>query len=492
MYTVYVDSNCIYNPLISDLAIFNPKVDLELNKSGSFSFSIPPTNPFINSIVKMKSIITVYEDKDTIFRGRVLDDQENFNKTIAVKCEGELAFLNDSVQRPFEFTGTPAELFTYLITKHNEQVDEFKQFKIGQITVTDPNNYINRSDTEYSKTLDLIKDQLIDSLGGYIWFRHETDGVYIDYLKDFTTLNRQPIRFGSNLLDLTKNEKANDIATVIIPLGATIDDEDSENKGERLTIKSVNNGLDYVEDLEAIALRGRIVKVVTFDDVTNPTNLIRKGRESLAQSVLLANSIELDAVDLSSLNKEFNNFKLGSYVLIESAPHDLDTTMLVSKLSINLQKPASNKLTLGTTSTSFTDKQHSINNKYDNVVETVVKIESNYETNIPKLESSIIEIQNKHQYRLNIVSSNGNIFKNGEIETTLSAVLYEWDEIATDNYSASQFIWTRVSSDETADQTWNQVHATGQKSIEITEEDVHVRATFFCDFIDPVTRQSLL
>ena len=492
MYTVYADSTCLYNPTIADLAIYNTKVDLELNKSGSFSFSISPTNPYINSIVKLKTVITVYEDKDVIFRGRVLDDQENFNKAVTIKCEGELAFLNDSTQRPFEFTGTPAELFTYLITKHNEQVDEFKQFKIGQITVTDPNNYINRSDTEYSKTLDLIKEQLIDSLGGYIWFRHETDGVYIDYLKDFTTLNRQPVRFASNLLDLTKYEKAKDMATVIIPLGATIEDENNENKGERLTIKSVNNGLDYIEDLEAIALRGRIVKVVKFDDVTDPANLKRKGQESLSQSVLLTNSIELDAVDLSSINKDFSNFKIGSYVLIESAPHDLDTTMLVSKLSINLQKSSSNKLTLGSTSTSFTDKQHDVNNKYDNVVETVVNIKKNYEVNIPKIESDIEEIKNRKQYRLQVVSSHGNIFKNGDISTTLSAVLYEWDQVVTDNYNDNQFIWSRVSNDSDADLVWNQVHASGQKSIQITSEDVQTRATFFCDFIDPVTRKSLL
>lgn len=397
MYTVYADSNCIYNPLISDLAIFNTKLDLELNKSGSFSFSIPPSNPFINSIVKLKSVITVYEDNFIIFRGRALNDQEKFNKTVTVTCEGELAFLNDSVQRPFKFTGTPAELFTYLINKHNEQVDGFKQFKVGQVTVTDPNNYINRSDTEYSKTLDLLKEQLLETLGGYIWFRHESDGIYIDYLKDFTTLNRQPIKFGSNLLDLTKNEKADDIATVVIPLGALIDDENSENKGERLTIKSVNNGLDYIEDTEAITLRGRIVKVIQYDDVTNPTNLLRKGQEVLAQNVLLTNSIELGAVDLSSLNKEFTNFKLGSYVLIESSPHDLDTTMLVSKLSINLQKPASNKLLLGTSSTSFADKQHSINNKYDNVVENVWQItnnlKDNYNSKFEDSNNSIIQLR---------------------------------------------------------------------------------------------------
>lgn len=376
MYTVYTDEKNIYNPLVKDLAILSTKLDLELNKVGSFSFTIPATNPYINSIVKLKTLVRIYEDDELIFRGRVLNDQETFNKSVKVTCEGELAFLNDSIQRPFTFKGTVKELFTRLVEKHNEKVDDFKKFKVGNVTVTDPNDYISRSDTEYSKTLTLINDQLIKTLGGYIWFRYEDDGVYIDYLKDFTTLNRQPIEFGKNLLDLNKYSKANDIATVIIPLGAKTKNEDGED-GQRLTIESVNNGLDYIVDEEAVKLRGWIEKTVIFEDVTEPTHLIRKGREQLSQTVLLANSFELNAVDLSSHNQNFNNFKMGAYVQVKTLPHGIDTNLLVNKLSIDLQKPTSNKLTLGSSFATLTDKQHDFNNKYQNVVETIETIKNN-------------------------------------------------------------------------------------------------------------------
>ena len=104
----------------------------------------------------------------------------------------------------------------------------------------------------------------------------------------------------------------------------------------------------------------------------------------------------------------------------------------------------------------------------------------------------ITEIEKKKMYRLVISSSNGNIFKNSTISTTLYATVYSWDENITDTLDDNQFIWTRVSEDTEADTVWNADHFGGSKSIEITSKDVHVRATFFCDLIDTTTRSSLL
>lgn len=93
---------------------------------------------------------------------------------------------------------------------------------------------------------------------------------------------------------------------------------------------------------------------------------------------------------------------------------------------------------------------------------------------------------------LQIVSSNGNIFKNGDINTVLSAVVYSGTTDVTDEYDNNAFIWTRVSADTDADAAWNAAHAGGTKQISITTSDVYVRATFFCDLIDTTTRMSLL
>lgn len=113
-------------------------------------------------------------------------------------------------------------------------------------------------------------------------------------------------------------------------------------------------------------------------------------------------------------------------------------------------------------------------------------------SSVEEANERIDEINGQKMYRLVITSSNGNIFKNGAIQTTLSAVVYSWDKNITDTLDPNQFLWTRVSDDPVSDREWNDRHYGGTKAVEITKDDVYVRATFFCDLIDTTTRQSLL
>ena len=111
---------------------------------------------------------------------------------------------------------------------------------------------------------------------------------------------------------------------------------------------------------------------------------------------------------------------------------------------------------------------------------------------VTEVSDRITTIEEQKMLRLVIISSNGNIFKNGNVKTLLSAVVYSWDKDITDTLDANQFIWTRVSEDTEADKVWNEQHFGGAKSVVITGADVKVRATFYCDLIDTTTRQSLL
>lgn len=111
---------------------------------------------------------------------------------------------------------------------------------------------------------------------------------------------------------------------------------------------------------------------------------------------------------------------------------------------------------------------------------------------LEEITQKVEDIENTKMYRLVIVSDNGAVFKNGSIDTNLRAIVYSWDDDVTDQLDDNQFIWTRVSADEEADQAWNTAHAGGTKSIHVTAEDVYVRATFYCDLIDTTTRMSLL
>lgn len=400
MYRVYCDGLPIYNDKLEGLKIFSPSLDLELNKTGSFSFTLYPDHPYYGSIQKLKSIITVYQEDYLLFRGRVLDDEIGFYNERKVRCEGELAFLLDSIKRPYDFTGSVAEYLALLLDSHNAQVDETKRFTLGNVTVTDPNDYIVRANIDHVDTWKEMNDKLLALLGGFLSIRHADGVAYLDYLADFALLSPQKIEFGKNLLDQKRIIKGADVATVVIPLGAKLKDAEGKDTDKRLTIESVNGGADFIEDASAISQYGTIVKTVIFDDVTIAENLKAKGQAYLSSLVKLPESIELTAADLATVSTAFSSFHLGTYVDVVSKPHGLNQKFLVRKLSINLLDPAANKLTLGgvfeglaASLKGLTDTQGKIINEISESVrkasEAVYNVEQNLESSIRQSEENI-------------------------------------------------------------------------------------------------------
>ena len=84
----------------------------------------------------------IYRDGELRFRGRALYPMDDYNNIRTVVCEGELCFLQDAISRPALYQTTPQAIFESLVAKYNAQVDDFKRFKVGDVTVTDPNDYI--------------------------------------------------------------------------------------------------------------------------------------------------------------------------------------------------------------------------------------------------------------------------------------------------------------------------------------------------------------
>ncbi|SFB90904.1 Prophage endopeptidase tail [Alkalibacterium subtropicum] len=357
MYHVKCDGQTLYDPRVDELKILQPTVTLELNKTGGFDFIIYPSHPMYGQIMRLKSSIEVYQDDYLLFRGRVLNDEHDFYNAKNIICEGDLAFFNDSILRPYNYSGSVIGFIQLIIDSHNAQVEEGKQFVLGNVTVEDPNNYIVRSSINPDKSWNVINDKLIDMLGGYIMVRRENGINYIDYLEDSSYKSLQKIELGENLLDLTKNFKSEEIITALIPYGSKLTDEEGNELDERLTIESVNNGMDYIYNQEAVDLYGWVYGTATYDDVTVASNLITKAQGELAERINMYVSIEVSAIDLSMTDAEFDQFRIFEYIEIDSPSHLLDDDMLTSKIEIHLDDPQNNKLTLGNKYKTFTEEQ---------------------------------------------------------------------------------------------------------------------------------------
>lgn len=376
MYTIYSDGNLIYASTLVDDGYYavEPKLDMELNLASTFQFGLPIDAVGYNQVHKLKSIVKVYDGDRRIFRGRCMSDEQNLEKQKDIYCEGELAFLQDSVVREYTFTGTITQYFTQLITRHNDQVNADKQFRVGNITVGNNGaDTITCSSDEYPTTFDEISSQLLEQLGGYLIPRYEIEnGVeveYLDYLADSGGQNSQIIEFGNNLLDLSQKLDAREVFTVLIPLGKVTGKQGDLER--RLNIKSVNNNKDYLEDATAIAEYGRICKAMVWDEEDDANRLKTKGQHALNSGTNIVPEIDLSAIDLHLLDVNVSAIKLGEYNRVISIPHGIDAYFQCVRISIDLENIEQSQYSFGATSSTLTQLNYLENRKINAVISKV-------------------------------------------------------------------------------------------------------------------------
>lgn len=435
MYKVFCDNYLLYADNVDKYTIGSPKLELELNKAGKFTFTIYKNHPYYDMVEKMKPIVTVEQDGDIIFRGRVLDSERGWYNEQKITCEGELAFFNDSIIRPYDHQSAGKQisieaLFTEFIDSHNSQVDEEKRFIVGSVTVDDGDtsndlNLISRANSDYSTTWEAITKKLVEPLEGYLIVRHEEDGNYIDYLKDIETIAPQTIEFGKNLLDISQKVSGDQMMTGIIPLG-----KQNEETKERLTIESVNNGKDYLINTEQAEKFGLIFQTVVWDEVEQPENLKAKAEAYLSSIGSLIKTITLNAVDISPIDPTLKSFRLGTKVRVKTPHHGKEVRnelFKIDKLSIELMKPESNKLTLESKFKTFTEQTEGTTSAIVSLGQKVDTTESKVntmETDITSKMSSDIEIS--AESILQTVSES--YYTKGETENMVSDARTEFEQ----------------------------------------------------------------
>lgn len=357
MYTIYADDKLLYAPYLSKegYGAFSPRLTVERGKAGSFEFTLPPNNVLYDDISKLKSVLCVYQDGELLFRGRVLNDEKDFYKQKKTYCEGDLAFLLDSQQRPYIYEGDAKTVLTKYISAHNSRVDAAKQFAVGNVTAASGETVYCQND-DYSTTLDDMNSLLIDVYGGYFRTRTENNVHYIDWLSDNTNESSQTIEFGVNLLDLSEYITAEDVFTVIIPIGASLQDDVGNDLG-KLTISSVNNGNDYIEHTSGISLFGRIEKTQEWSECSDADRLKSLGTSLLNRSVEMAVSLTVTAVDLKLLGADVDGIHVGDMVRVVSLPHSLNRQFQCTKIVYDLENPDQNEYSFGVGYTTLTEKQ---------------------------------------------------------------------------------------------------------------------------------------
>ena len=363
MYQIVCDDYVLHDSVIDELKVIGAKCSLEVNKTGSLTFQIASTHPYYDKIKKHTSEIKLYQDDRVLFCGRVLNDEITFDNIKNIECEGELSYFLDSIQRGKEYHlegGVENVIETYLkdiVAIHNSQVDESKQFSVGLVNITDPNNYLYKI-SNYEDTLTILTNKLLNVYGGYLVVRHSNGVRYLDYVDELTNVCNQTIEFGKNIIDMTRYIKGEDVYTALIPLGATNETSGTTNTEEtyekRLTISSLPDSTDgtikkvsdYIYDSEAVEQWGWIWKVEKWDDVTVVENLLSKGKDELRNSIDATLTLDMTAIDLHLLDVDIDRINVGDRIQCISLPHNLNTILIVKSIEIDIDSPENTKIKL--------------------------------------------------------------------------------------------------------------------------------------------------
>lgn len=420
MFTAYLDNNLFFSTSsnLNSFALLSAELDLSAGQAGTFTFQLAPDNVAYDHFKKLTSFVDVYRDTVLLFSGRVIDIAEDFTLIRTITCEGLLAVLADSVFRPITFNDTLQNLVQTMIDSHNAQVDADKQLTIGTITIED--EYVYRAYEEYDTTISRLMD-LVDSYGGYMTVTKQNNTLYFDWREEIAGLNQQGINFGQNLLDLTQEETAADIVTILVPLGSQIENEDGTNT--RLTIADVNNGLDYIENADGIAEFGQVVGIQIWDDVTVPSILKSKAQAWLnAQSVNKV-SIHVNAADLAFADSMMDYFQIGQTIPVKSEVHGIDSNFVALEQHLNLLDPTQDLMVLGNTVKGYIS---AIGKAVRNNAELVGSVIHDYVTNATvnninaqlSEQSSLIQ-QNADSIATSVTAINNTI---SGLQTQLTAV----------------------------------------------------------------------
>lgn len=359
MYTIDVyDGEHWQHVLYSDdrYTVESATLSESVNAASTLTFKVYEGHPSLSYLLaaiesplptSAQPTIMARRDGSTVFEGRifqhVLDDLTGAHE---FSCEGMLARLNDYTVSPYSYSGTVSGYLDMLLTECEGAL------WVGNVTVTDPNNYIVRSSEQPVMLWDEIANKCIGSpLGGYLEMRN---GYIVDWLaQPSASTATQGMEAGINLTGLNVSVQPREMYSGVLAYGAEVGVTDSKGVPLYYNLAFLSasdvpsgytlSGMTLFKD-SLVDQIGQRVCIMRYESITQVSNLLAR-----AQSFLNAQSttpiIQVGAVDLADAGYNADAIECGAVVQITGAT--FDDSMMCTAISRDLLDPASTTFAFG-------------------------------------------------------------------------------------------------------------------------------------------------
>ena len=105
LFRVYVDGALFYHPHMSKLAITDARIEEDAENIDSMTLSAPFNHPYLSAVQPLASTIVCKKGNAVVFEGWALDNGTDFYNTHTWTCESCLAYLKDTAERRFFYSG---------------------------------------------------------------------------------------------------------------------------------------------------------------------------------------------------------------------------------------------------------------------------------------------------------------------------------------------------------------------------------------------------
>lgn len=373
----WTSRTCIYDPSNKALAtaVLSPVLTRESNKAGSLTFSMPLGNVANSALSKLISVVSVEQDGEEIWMGRVISTETDWWKNQSVTCEGELAFLNDVGCRVSNQVTDLVDIVAQICTGVNSSASltsgtydkknfDCKRFSYSQNTID-----LTRENVNYCTAWDALNTYIIDRCPVYTWVEKEKTAyngtdyyarlLYCVKLEDLPVNDGQSIVFGQNILDLTNSVTASDIITQVTAYGVSVKTKKflwwklgTDTKVYTSTVTNTN-------EQSGVKRYGVIEEVICIDGEASTQDSVAAAAkaELEAQTERVVNSISVSAIDLKDAGYDCDRIKFMHKHQITSFPHNVDTSLPCVKITEPLDHPDQKSYTFGITFSSLSDLQ---------------------------------------------------------------------------------------------------------------------------------------
>lgn len=387
---------------IDDISNFYRKSEYGGNKN--LSFEISTKHKYYKYISEECSIIcdnetysikTINERKNTATVTASFDLWE-LHSIVYSEFITETVSLNDTLNKVLENTGWS---WKYYDNSHN---------------VTKKRS-LNLTDCDVMDILQHLTN--ITSFG--IYYQFDTKNKIITVFNS-SVGNDKGVFFTDelNLSELTFKGNSEKLITRIYPVGK-----------DGLNIKSVNNGVEYVENY---SYSDKVISAVWRDErYTNANSLKEDAIAKLETSAFPTRSYTCKIIDLAKLNEKYTNLSFELYDIVTLIDRQRQTRIKhrITEVKEYLNEPTKNEITLSSITEKITTKLDTVDKNINNINKNIITTANNIEN---KLNNAI-----KNATNLITGVDGGYVL----IHTDSSNKPYEILIMDTDNIETAKNIW---------------------------------------------------